>query len=163
MSLSADDVFVFNSSAFINGANHHYYIATMRAVWTLVEVAIEDGRVVVPREVYREVLAQEDEISKLLAGHTAAVKYPSQEVQKHAGQLQQQFFQEAAGLHHKADPWVMAEAAHREAIVVTYEGITFSGAPAKGADKKLPALCKKIGVDCCMLAQALEDLGLSLG
>jgi hypothetical protein len=57
----------------------------------------------------------------------------------------------------------MAEAEAREAVVVTYEGITFTGEPARGADKKLPAICKSVSIDCCTLPQALRDLGLKLG
>jgi hypothetical protein len=37
MNSKGDDAFVFDSSAFINGARHHYYPDTMRAVWDLVE------------------------------------------------------------------------------------------------------------------------------
>ena len=57
----------------------------------------------------------------------------------------------------------MAEAEAREAVVVTYEGITFTGEPARGADNKLPAICQSVDIDCCTLAQALRDLGLRLG
>ncbi len=57
-----------------------------------------------------------------------------------AGQYQQKYFQQS-GLQDGADPWIMAEAKERGAVVVTYEGITFSGDPAKKAEKKLPARC----------------------
>jgi hypothetical protein len=59
-------LFVFDSSAFINGANHHYFVDTMQPVWALVEEAIDDGRVIVPREVFNEVENQQDEMSKLV-------------------------------------------------------------------------------------------------
>lgn len=153
-------MFVFDSSAFINGCRHHYFLDTMRPVWTLVEVAIDDGRIVVPREVFREVAHQADEISDVLKQHKAAVVEPSQAVQVRAGELQQEF--PKPGLRDRADPFVMAEAEIRGVTVVTYEGITFSGAPAKGADKKLPAICARIGIPCCTLPQALQQLGLNL-
>jgi hypothetical protein len=153
-------VFVFDSSAFINGSRHHYHLDTMPSVWRLVEDAIDDGRVIVPREVYREVLDQEDAISKLLKGHEGVVADPSRQVQKRAGQLQGEF--PKPGLRDKADPFVMAEAESRNNTVVTYEGITFTGAPARGADKKMPAICKRLGIRCCTLSEALRTLGLSL-
>ena len=56
----------------------------------------------------------------------------------------------------------MAEAKERGAVVVTYEGITFSGDPAKKAENKLPALCVHEGIACCTLPQALQTLGLNL-
>lgn len=153
-------MFVFDSSAFINGSRHHYHLDTMPSVWRLVEAAIDDGRVIVPREVYREIFDQEDEISQLLKRHQAAVIDPSREVQMRAGQLQSEF--PKPGLRDKADPFVMAEAESRSTTVVTYEGITFTGAPARGADRKLPAICKRLGIDCCTLSEALRKLGLSL-
>lgn len=153
-------MFVFDTSAFINGARHHYYLDTMRPVWTLVEAAIDDGRVVVPREVYRELLDQDDEISTLVKQHADAVVEPSREVQRRAGELQEQF--PKPGLRDRADPFIMAEAESRGFTVVTYEGITFSGAPARGEAKKLPAICARIGIQCCTLPRALQGLGLSL-
>ena|ERR1700733_3631374 len=63
MSSKAGDEFVFDSSAFINGARHHYFLDSMAAVWTLVEEEIENGSVVVIREVYREIKVQADPIS----------------------------------------------------------------------------------------------------
>jgi pyruvate-formate lyase-activating enzyme len=161
MSSKLGDEFVFDSSAFINGAHHHYFLDTMRPVWDLVEAAIDDQRVVVIRAVYREVLEQDDEISKLVARHAEAIAEPTEQVQRRAGEFER-FFSHSK-LRDQADPWVMAEAEAREAVVVTYEGITFSGEPARGADKKLPAICKNVGLDCCTLAQALRDLGLKLG
>jgi hypothetical protein len=56
----------------------------------------------------------------------------------------------------------MAEAEARSFCVVTYEGITFTGRPARGADKRLPAFCQQVQIDCCTLAQALQRLGLKL-
>lgn len=153
-------MFVFDSSAFINGSRHHYHLDTMPSVWRLVEDGIDDARVIVPREVYREILDQEDEISDLLKRHESAVVEPSKEVQGRAGQLQGEF--PKPGLRDKADPFVMAEAEGRSMAVVTYEGITFTGAPARGADKKMPAICKRLGIDCCTLPEALRKLGLSL-
>jgi len=153
-------VFVFDTSAFINGSRHHYYLETMQPVWDLVEQAIDDGRIVIPREVYREIVEQDDAISELVKRHKNAVMDPSQDVQARAGVLEQEFASSA--LRDRADPFVMAEAEVRRFSVVTYEGITFAGTPARGAEKKLPAICSRHGVACCTLAQALQRLGLKL-
>lgn len=153
-------MFVFDTSAFVNGSHHHYFLDTMRPVWTLVEVAIEDGRVVVPSEVYREILRQDDEVSELVKQHKQAVVDPTQAVQARVGTFQEEF--PKPGLRDRADPFVMAEAELRGYTVVTYEGITFSGSPARGAEKKLPAICARFGIPCCTLPQALQRLGLNL-
>jgi hypothetical protein len=153
-------VFVFDTSAFLNGARHHYFFDTMPGVWALVEETIDDGRVIVPREVYRELFDQDDDITALVKRHEAMVVEPSEGVQRRAGEFQQMF--PKPGLRDGADPFIMAEAEDRAVAVVTYEGITFAGDPAKKADEKLPALCAGVGIDCCTLAQALRRLGLNL-
>ena len=153
-------MFIFDSSAFINGSQHHYYLDTMGSVWALIEEAIDDGRVVIPREVFREVVEQEDAISELVRRHEAAVAEPSQNVQARVGRFQQLF--PRPGVRDRADPFIMAEAEIRGYSVVTYEGITFSGAPARGADKKLPAICAGVGIACGTLPDALRQLGLSV-
>jgi hypothetical protein len=81
-------------------------------------------------------------------------------VQRRAGEFESLF--DRSQLRHEADPWIMAEAEARTAIVVTYEGITFAGRPARGADKKIPAICRHVGIGCCTLADALRGLGLNL-
>jgi hypothetical protein len=153
-------VFVFDTSAFINGSRHHYFLDSMAGVWTLVEAAIDDGRVVVPREVYRELLAQDDEVTTLVRRHEEDIAEPTAAIQRRAGVLQEMF--PKPGLRDLADPFIMAEAEAREFAVVTYEGITFAGEPAKKASDKLPAMCDRVSIACCTRAQALRHLGLNL-
>lgn len=151
---------MFDTSAFINGAHHHYYIESMPSVWQFVESRIDQGGIIVPREVYREVPRQDDAVSALVRRHSAAVVEPDEATQRLAGTFQQRYFQST--LRDRADPWAMAEASLRRAMAVTYEGITFSGGPARGADDKLPALCKREQIQVCTLPQALQALGLKL-
>jgi len=96
----------------------------------------------------------------LVKQHRDAALDPSTDVQARAGKFQLEF--PKPGLRDKADPFIMAEAEVRGFTVVTYEGITFSGAPARGAEKKLPAICARLGIPCCTLPQALQRLGLKL-
>jgi hypothetical protein len=129
----------------------------MPGVWKLVEDRIDNWSVILMREVIREVTFQADEISKLVALHSSTVVDPS----RAAGEYHRKYFQQS-GLQDRADPWIMAEARQRGAVVVTYEGITFSGDPAKKAEGKLPALCVHENIRCCTLPQALQALGLKL-
>jgi hypothetical protein len=136
MNSKGDEAFAFDSSAFINGARHHYYLDTMRAVWDLVETAIDDGRVVVIRAVYREVLEQDDDISKLVARHVDAIAEPTEQVQRRAGEFERFF--SGSKLRDGADPWVMAEAEAREAVVVTLRGHHLRGGTGKGRRQQAP-------------------------
>ena len=151
---------VFDTSAFINGQRHHFLPSIVPGAWTLVEEAIDDGRVIVPRAVYVELLVYDDDVAGLIKRHSAAVVEPSKRVQRRAGEFQAQF--PKPGTRNKADPFILAEAEARGVTVVTYEGTTFAGIPTKQWDRAMPGICKHFGIPCCTLPQALERLGLRL-
>jgi len=53
---------VFDTSAYINGRNDHLPPGTFPSVWALVEEALLDWRIFLPREVCRELRAKDDGI-----------------------------------------------------------------------------------------------------
>src|SRR6266567_6311910 len=65
------------------------------------------------------------------------------------------------GIRDAADPWVIAEAKIRGLAVVTYEGRTFSGVPTSERRwaKSMPGICRRLGVGCVTLPEALGELG----
>jgi hypothetical protein len=47
--------------------------------------------------------------------------------------------------------------------VVTYEGTnTMTGRRTKDHHKKMPGVCERLGVDCCILPEALTLMGVSI-
>jgi hypothetical protein len=66
-----------------------------------------------------------------------------------------------AGRRDGADPFVIAEAQVRTFTVVTYEGRSFSGVPTKNWARTMPGICKRVGVPCATLPEALTMLGAS--
>jgi len=155
-----DAELVFDTSSYINGQHDHLPIATFPSVWIAVGVAIDDGRIIVPREVYRELLEQDDDVAAWIREHEAAVVDPIEQVQVLAGEYFREF--PDPGIRNAADPWVLAEAKHRRGIVVTYEGRRFSGVPTRRWHRSMPGLCQHFEIDCCTLPQALSRLGLTL-
>lgn len=147
---------VFDTTAFINGWWDHYRPTTFPGVWVLIGAAITDGRVVVPREVYRELRAQEDELSAWMLAFSALVVAPSEEVQADAGRIQGMFPQ--PGIRNGADPFVVAESRARGCPVVTYEGRSFSGTPHKRWWRTMPGICSHLEVECRTLPEAIALL-----
>lgn len=45
--------------------------------------------------------------------------------------------------------------------VVTYEGTTFGGGPKRRWHRQMPGICRRLGVACVTLPEALERLGVS--
>jgi hypothetical protein len=152
-------VLVFDTSAYLNGRRDHYPTATFPSVWQLIEKAMADGRIVPPREVYREIVAMDDEHAAWAKSLSALFVDPTSDVQRAAGVIYQMF--PGAGRRDGADPFVVAEAQVRGYTVVTYEGRSFSGVPTRRWHRTMPGICGHVGVKCATLPEALAMLGAS--
>ncbi len=97
---------VFDTSAYINGRRHHFLPTIVPSVWRLVQDAIQAGHVVLPREVYRELMVYDDDVAQWIEQSKGSIAEPSREVQQRAGVLQAQFPQ--TGIRHRADPFILA-------------------------------------------------------
>lgn len=150
---------VLDTSAYMNGRRDHYPPATFPSVWMLIAKAMADGRVIPPREVYREMTAKDDEIAQWAKELSNLFIDPSEEVQRAAGVIYEMF--PGAGRRDGADPFVVAEAQVRGFTVVTYEGRSFSGVPTKRWHRSMPGICGHVGVPCVTLPEALAMLGAS--
>lgn len=148
---------VLDTSAYINGWKDHYPPATFSGVWRLIESAMDDGRIVAPREVYNELVAQYDDIAQWTSERIARFVEPSPEVQQEAGRVLAML--PNPGERHGADPFVVAEATMRSFTVVTYEGRSFTGVPTRNWSKTMPGICQRLHVRCCTLPEALARLG----
>jgi hypothetical protein len=151
-------MFVFDTSAYINGQRDHLPIVTFPTVWQHVADAIDAGTVILPREVYRELTAIDDDLAKWIKQRTGAVVEPTQQVQREAGLILQAF--PNIGVRNAADPFIVAEAKIRSLTVTTYEGRTFSGVPHARWHRSMPGVCQHFHVPCCTLPEALAGLGL---
>jgi hypothetical protein len=150
-------VFVFDTSAFLNGWRDHYPPATFPGVWNLIDDALHDGRAITPREVYTELTAKDDDVSAWAKARPECFVDPSEDVQRVAGVIYMSFPQ--GSLRNAADPWVIAEARLRSWSVVTYEGRTFSGVPTRNWHRSMPGICIHHSVGCVTLPDALGQLG----
>lgn len=149
--------FVFDTSAYLNGWRDHYPPPTFSGVWDLVGSALEDGRIVLPREVLREITAQDDDVQRFIEQHAEIAVDPSPEAQAVAGKIYAKL--PKPGVRDKADPFVVAEAKVRGLTVITYEGRSFSGIPTRNWAKTMPGICKQFEVPCRTLPEAITALG----
>jgi hypothetical protein len=149
-------MFVFDTSAFINGWRDHYPFETFPSVWDLIAAALDDGRVVAPREVFRELVKKDDEVAAWAKLREPCFVDPSPEIQKLSGEFQLRF--PKPNVRNIADPFVLAEAQIRKLTVVTYEGRSFGG-PTKNWAKSMPGICRELKLACKTLPEALGPLG----
>lgn len=147
---------VLDTSAFINGWNVHYAGPVFAPVWELVDRLLRTGVAIMPREVFNETQAKADlGLQEWVADRKHLAIDPVQAVQQLAGRLDERF--DSSPTRDRADPWVVAEAQHRRWTVVTYEGTnTLTGARTPKWRSKMPGICESLGVDCCILPEALN-------
>lgn len=149
---------VLDPSAYLNGRRDHYPPETFPSLWRLIEEAMTDGRIIAPREVYRELTAKDDDLAEWTKERATIFIDPSEDVQRAAGVIYG-MFPFGAGRRDSADPFVVAEAQVRGFTVVTYEGRTFSGVPTKRWHRTMPGICHHAGVPCATLPEALTMFG----
>ena len=76
---------VFDTSAYINGWRDHYPPGTFPSVWDFITEAMGLGRIILPREVYRELLAKDDEIVEWAKERSAFSLDANPDVQRAVG------------------------------------------------------------------------------
>jgi hypothetical protein len=156
-------VLVFDTSAFINGWRYHYPPQTypFGLVWERIGQAMDDGRVIAPRMVLVELRDKDDDVYGWVRWRASLFVEPRQAVQQQVGAIEALF--KRPGVRDRADPFVMAEAKVRGFTVVTYEGTnTFTGRPTKKADEKMPGMCRRLGIGCCLVPEALARLDVAV-
>ena len=57
-------MFVYDTSAFLNGWHDHLPPATFSSVWDFINDEMNGGRILVPREVYGEMCKKDDEVAR---------------------------------------------------------------------------------------------------
>lgn len=150
-------MFVLDTSSYINGWWDHYHPSTFPGVWALIAAEMAAGRMVGPREVFRELAQKDDDLHAWAREIQQLFRDPSQEVQEAVGSIYAEF--PRPGTRDGADPFVIAEARVTGFAVVTYEGRSFSGPLTARAMTKMPGICARFEVRCIPLPEALRELG----
>ena len=156
--------FVLDTSAFINGWNHHYRLPVFAGVWDALARAMRAGDVVAPSEELVELSERTgDPLHQWATLQRTAFWPPSPAWSVHMGSIQgyaPHWFTGAA--RHDADPFVVAMAMAEGLPVVTYEGQAFSGQPARVSTAKrgMPHVCAQLGVPVATMFDVLNHLGV---
>jgi predicted nucleic acid-binding protein len=150
-------MFVYDTSAYINGWRDHLPPTTFRSVWAFIGDEMTAGSIVAPREVLTELLQKDDEVAAWANERRDLFVEPSEAVQRRAGVIYQDF--PNPHIRDGADPFVIAEAEARGFTVVTYEGRSFNGVPTRRWDRQMPGVCQRHSVACATLPESLAQLG----
>lgn len=158
--------FVLDTSAFINGWNHHYRLPVFAGVWDAIGDAMDRNVVVAPSEVLVELGKKSGDALHVWASrHAVGFVPPEASWVAHFAAIQAYapHWFEGSG-QHGADPFVVAMALVSGLPVVTYEGQLFSGNPAsiRTQSRAMPHVCAQASVRVATMFDVLDHLGVVL-
>ncbi len=150
-------VYSADTSALIDGLERYYPERTFPGVWTRIDELVTSGRFFISEEVWEEVKSR-DEVAKEWCeryGPDLIVRTDA-EVVAEVRSVLAQFPRIVANMknRNRADPFVIAVAAVRGAVVLTGEG-----ADGTSNRPKIPYVCNERGITCLRFVELLESEG----
>ena len=146
MSLAVDrQLYSFDTSALIDGLERFYPIRNFPGIWEGVDSLIDEGRLLISEEAWREAVSADAPLKNWcedpLAGHDRCICPTDETLGNVAGQIAYQFpGWVTRGKKNTADPFVIAVAEMHRCLVISGE---VNGGPAK---PKIPYVCAQRGV-----------------
>ncbi len=149
---NAEPVYVIDTSAWFNLELR----ADCEDLWKSIVALIERGRIVICTQVFEEL--KNNSIYTRLQQYEAALKAGDEKSDDpdyllHVGRITHAHpgLSRAAGRKTPADPYVIALAQREQYVVVADESL-------KRANRKIPGVCKKLGIRCLSLAEFVKEI-----
>jgi len=145
-------LYVFDTSAFINGRNDLFRPTVFQSLWTRIEAQIAAGSIRCPDIVRDEIGKREDDVHRWARGQSGLFVPLEEDIQratKHVLAIAPRLVG-VGGRRSGADPFVIAFAMARDGTVVTEE------TAGSGSRPKIPDVCAALGVPCLTLMGYIE-------
>ncbi|WP_025769978.1 DUF4411 family protein [Thioalkalivibrio sp. HK1] len=157
-------LYLVDSSIFIDAKDRYYQVDRVPEYWRWLEIQATEGRVKVPRRIFEEIAEKPDEDDPLVvwAKRNEGIlllrePLPDKEFDEvidkgYAPDLRLQEYKKIGG-----DPFLIAHALvnKKDRTVVTSEA---SRSKTIRANRKIPDVCKTLGVQCCEQWDLIESL-----
>ena len=137
--------YCFDTSAFIGAWVRKYPPDVVPGFWDRLDELIQEGRVLWNVEVIAELEKQKDDLHKWVKDRSIACRALDQEVQQKTKEILAQYplMLNTKGSRPTADPFIVAQAAVSDAVLVTEEGPS-----PKPSRLHIPDVCHGLGIDC---------------
>jgi hypothetical protein len=147
-------VYVIDTSALLDGWVRYYPPDVFPSLWSYLEEMIKSGDLLSPDEVLLELGQKDDEIHKWAKANSTMFVPLDEEVQNATQEILHQFPRLVGAMkdRNRADPFVIALAKVKEAIVVT--GERSSGTRER---PRIPNVCDQFKIGHCTLLQLIRD------
>lgn len=137
-------IYCLDTNVFIEGWNRYYSMDLCPEYWEILDVLAREGRIFSPVEVRREIEKTDDGLTAWVKERPYFFADIDLDVQEHLREIMANHGRLVDSIRQRsiADPWVIAFAMSRNAIVVTKET---PGGPASRRIK-IPDVCNVLGV-----------------
>ena len=147
-----------DTSGWLDGWERHYPPDVFPTLWTKIDGLVDAGEILSSEEVYVELQKKADELHDWIKERKRMLVPLSEEIQLIAIDLLRDFPRLVDTLRgrSKADPFVIATAIQRQAVVVTGEPVT-----GKMNKPRIPDVCQVKGISCINFLQMIRELKLT--
>jgi hypothetical protein len=147
-----------DTSGWLDGWQRHYPPDVFPSMWTKLGICVNSGEILSSEEVYLELKKKSDELHDRIQARKQMLVPLDEPIQLRAASLLNEFPRLVDTLRgrSKADPFVIATAMERGAIVVTGEPLT-----GKLDKPRIPDVCQVKQIRCITFLQMIRELKLS--
>ena len=147
-----------DTSGWLDGWQRHYPPDVFPSMWTKLDVYVNSGEILSSEEVYLELKKKSDELHDWIQARKQMLVPLDEPIQLRAARLLSEFPRLVDTLRgrSKADPFVIATAMERGAVVVTGEPLT-----GKLDKPRIPDVCQVKAIRCITFLQMIRELKLS--
>lgn len=147
-----------DTSGWLDGWQRYYPRDVFPSLWGRVEGIVNAGEIIVSDEVYRELERKSDDLHDWIKARKQMLVPLDEPIQLRAAQLLAEFprLVDTQRGRSKADPFVIATALEKDAVVVTGEVVT-----GNLEKPRIPDVCQVKGLRCITFLQMIRELGLT--
>lgn len=149
--------FCVDTSGWLDGWRRNYPRDVFQTLWAKIEELVEQGEIIASEEVYVEIAKKDDDFHDWMKARKTMLVPPEEAIQQRVAQLLEKYPKLVDTLkgRSQADPFVIATAMHRGAVVVTGEVMGTADRP------RIPFVCQEEGVRCITFLDMIRELRLT--
>ena len=149
--------FCVDSSGWLDGWTRNYPPDVFPTLWQRIEELVDAGEIIASEEVYVELAKKDDDLHDWIQARKSMLVPSDEAIQQRVVEILRKYPRLVDTLkgRSQADPFVIATALERDAVVVTGE---LMGSAAK---PRIPFVCQAEGVRCITFLEMIRELKLT--
>ena len=141
----------------MDGWRRNYPPDVFKTLWASIEALVDEGAIIASEEVYVEIAKKDDDLHDWIQARKSMLVAPEETIQERVAELLGKYPRLVDTLkgRSQADPFVIATAIERGAVVVTGELMGTAEKP------RIPFVCQAEGVRCITFLEMIRELKLT--